>query len=221
MNDDEKQSLIKQIMCILAVILLSALVRCSFSVQLPEADMSVPELIAYYGYPIEEHTAITEDGHHLVLHRIPNGIRENGMAKYVKRPVIFLQHGFVGSSAVWVTNLPSQSAGFVFADAGFDVWMGNARGNTYSVNHTSFTRDDDEYWKFTFDEISRYDLETMIDKALNVTGQTTVFYVGHSEGSVTMFAKLATDPAFSSKLSRFFAFRVDCITITIMLSFLI
>ncbi|VDK53034.1 unnamed protein product [Anisakis simplex] len=163
------------------------------------------ELVQYHGYPIEEHIATTTDGYHLLLHRIPFGVNENGKNKYHRRPVIFLQHGFVGSSATWVTNLPSQSAGFVFADSGFDVWMGNARGNTYSQEHNRFTRNDDEYWKFTFDQISKYDLETMIDKALNVSGQKQLSYVGYSEGCVTMLAKLAIDPAFSAKVSKFFA----------------
>uniref|UniRef100_A0A914ZSU8 WAP domain-containing protein n=1 Tax=Parascaris univalens TaxID=6257 RepID=A0A914ZSU8_PARUN len=97
-------------------------------------------------------------------------------------------------------NPPSQSAGFVFADAGFDVWMGNTRGNTYSHKHNSLTRNDWAYWNFTFDEVSYYDLEAMIDKVLNVTRQTHVHYVAHSEGCILMLAKLSIDPIFSSKV---------------------
>lgn len=94
------------------------------------------------------------------------------------------------------------STGYILADAGYDVWMGNYRGNKYSRNHTYLDPDKDEtkFWDFSWHEMGIYDLPTMIDYVLEKTQEKKVFYVGHSQGTTGFFVMCSEKPEYNDKI---------------------
>lgn len=69
----------------------------------------------------------TEDGYILSLDRItPFGKK---VGDDFEAPVILLQHGIEDSSIQWVINSPDLAIAFILSRAGYDVWLGNNRGN--------------------------------------------------------------------------------------------
>ena len=70
-------------------------------------------MIRYHGYTCEIHKITTSDGYILTHHRIPYGKNNKGGGQPV-----FLQHGFIDSSATWTMNPPAQSLAFILADNG-------------------------------------------------------------------------------------------------------
>ncbi|KAM6442297.1 lysosomal acid lipase/cholesteryl ester hydrolase isoform 2-T4 [Liasis olivaceus] len=168
----------------------------------PETAMNVSEIIVYRGYPSEEYEVVTDDGYILYINRIPHG--KISQKTKEPKPVVFLQHGLLADSSVWVTNLDYNSLGFVLADAGYDVWLGNSRGNTWSRKHVNYTMKQQEFWIFSYDEMAMYDLPASINFILNKTGQEQLFYVGHSQGTTIAFAGFSALPQLAKKIKMFF-----------------
>ena len=147
-------------------------------------------MIALVGYTPETHIVITEDGYILHLHRI----KGDG-------PTIFCQHGLEDSSAAWVLAGPDHGApGFRLAEAGYDVWMGNYRGNTYSRAHASLDPSSKEFWRFTWDEMAKYDLPAMLNFTLEYTGKDKIYYIGHSMGTTTYMAMDSYYESFADRV---------------------
>ncbi|OXU22298.1 hypothetical protein TSAR_007236, partial [Trichomalopsis sarcophagae] len=120
----------------------------------PHMHLDVKGILELYEYGIEIHTAETSDNYLLELHRITgNKINKNPAGK----PPILLMHGLMSSSMDWVIAGPGKGfeefnilllLGFILADAGYDVWLGNVRGSKYSRKHKRLTTDEPTYWGF-------------------------------------------------------------------------
>ncbi|XP_045113942.1 gastric triacylglycerol lipase-like [Portunus trituberculatus] len=110
--------------------------------------------------------------------------------------VVFLQHGLMGSSDNWNTNTYDNSLAYLLSDAGYDVWMGNFRGNIYSRRHVNFTHQDPQFWRFSYDEMAKHDLPAMLEHVLVETGVEKVVYVGHSMGTTVFFATMSSLPDY-------------------------
>ncbi|XP_063239532.1 gastric triacylglycerol lipase-like [Bacillus rossius redtenbacheri] len=175
-------------LCVLAALGLPA--SCRYDT---DQELSTPDLVRKHGYPAESHVALTADGYLLTLHRIPHGRTRPDAGG---RPVVFLQHGLLSSSADWVIMGPNTSLAYILADEGFDVWMGNVRGNTYSKSHVNLSSSDPLFWRFSWDEMAVFDLPAALDLVLATTGRRRLFYVGHSMGTSMFFALACTRPDY-------------------------
>jgi lysosomal acid lipase/cholesteryl ester hydrolase len=98
---------------------------------------SIETIITENGFEFEQHEVTTLDGYILTLHRIPG----NGSP-------ILLQHGIEDSTMEWIINSEDKALAFMLSRKGHDIWMGNNRGNTYSMRHVNFTSNQKEFWDF-------------------------------------------------------------------------
>ena len=81
------------------------------------------------------------------------------------------------------------------AKAGYDVWLGNNRGNIFSNEHEKldWAVDEKEYWDFSFPELGTYDLPAMVETVVEETNGRKVRYIGTSLGTTQMFYALQSD----------------------------
>lgn len=91
------------------------------------------------------------------------------------------------------------------ADQGYDVWLGNARGNRYSRQHVANDPDGwrgnrRRFWSFSWHEIGMFDLPTMIDYVSSITGYRRMHYIGHSQGTTSFFVMGAERPEYNDRI---------------------
>ena len=131
------------------------------------------------------------------------------------KPVL-LQHPLLGESANFIINSPAgflnestavvgNNLGFELAKRGYDVWLGNVRGNVNGRKHKTMSPNDSRFWLFSVDEHSAIDLPAMINYIKKETGSSKIDYVGHSQGTMIMFALLSRNPEYSQVVDRFIA----------------
>lgn len=155
----------------------------------------VLQLIDNAGYVGEAHRVTTEDGYVLKVHRI----RSNYSTELKQHPV-FLMHGLFAASADFLVTGPKIALAYLLADKGYDVFMGNCRGNKHSSKHKILSPDSRKFWNFSFHEIGYFDLPAMIDFMLHETNSLKAFYVGHSQGASALLVFLSARPEYNDKI---------------------
>lgn len=81
---------------------------------------------------------------------------------------MFLQHGLFSCSDTWIVNDEKVAPAYQLARAGYDVYLGNNRGNFYSNKNLKLDprADNEEFHDYSFEEYGKFDLTTQISKAL-------------------------------------------------------
>jgi len=155
-----------------------------------DVGKNMTEIVQARGYDIYQFDVITEDGYILTMFNIPYGKASAKSPRGQRGPPVLLQHGLLDSSFTFVSNFEDESLAYILADQGFDVWFGNNRGNTYGRRHVTKNPDDgtNDFWSFTWDEMASYDVPTFINFVVDQTGYSSIGWVGHSEGTIQIFA---------------------------------
>lgn len=181
-----------------------------FAASIAEAS-DFTDICNLFGYLTEEHIVQTGDGYLLGLHRLPcrkgeEHLRVNQGAGSVQKKVVYLHHGLLMSSEVWVClTEETRSLAFQLVEQGYDVWLGNNRGNKYSKKSVKHSPISNEFWSFSIDEFALYDVPDSIGYILEVTGQPSLSYIGFSQGSAQAFAALSIHPYLNQKIDVFVA----------------
>ena len=145
---------------------------------------------------------VTDDGYILNLSRIPGKKGESVSGK----PAVLFVHAQDCDMMEYLVNTPDTAPALVLANLGYDVWLGNNRGNRYSLEHTKLNVKKKAYWDFYQEDMARQDAPAFINKVLAETGRQNLTYIGHSEGTTQFFMGASLLPDFyAEKVNLFVA----------------
>jgi len=153
---------------------------------------------------------MTKDGYLLGLHRLPakKGQMKNspGTANEGGTGVVYMHHGLLMNSEIWVCMTEEERClPFVLVEQGFDVWLGNNRGNKYSKKSIHHSPNSTKFWDFSIDDFAWHDIPDSIEYILDATGARSISYIGFSQGTAQAFAALSIHPSLNRKVDVFVA----------------
>uniref|UniRef100_T1JV91 Lipase n=1 Tax=Tetranychus urticae TaxID=32264 RepID=T1JV91_TETUR len=167
----------------------------------PDEAATCGQLIESRGFEYEVHYVTTEDGYILQNFRIINRYAKESGKKL--KPILLL-HAFATSCSAWLVNSPAE-LGFLLANLGYDVWLINVRGTSYSTNHTHLDPEDPQFWDYSFYEIGIYDVTATVEYIKKETGfgeffskhlNETIIVVGFSQGTIQLLIQMSAIPGY-------------------------
>ncbi|KAK5709999.1 cholesterol esterase [Elasticomyces elasticus] len=153
------------------------------------------ELCELFGYYAEEHIVQTGDGYLLGVHRL-------GWRKGEEDSRVNAGPGSIPKESGVFTSRTTHE---FRVEQGYDVWLGNNRGNKYSKKSLHSTPTSPEFWNFSMDQFAFHDIPDSIDYILSTTGQSNLSYIGFSQGTAQAFATLSIHPTLNAKINVFVA----------------
>ncbi|XP_035714197.1 lipase 3 isoform X2 [Folsomia candida] len=167
--------------------------------------LTIDERLTRLGYPVERINVTTEDGYILGIYRIPFSPKSPLVEGVVKKSVV-LGHGLLANGLSYLQQGDSRNLAMILADSGFDVYIVNFRGNSYSQGHINpdMTLDNWKYWDFSFHEMGIFDLPAIIETVTDITKQESMYYVGHSMASTALTVMLSERPEYNRRIATAF-----------------
>ena len=179
----------------------SAAVPVSDALKAEDHFLSFGSMCRTKHYPFEQHKVMTDDGYFLTVFRIPGRKNESLTdAIAASRPPVLLWHGLMDSADSWIINDEPLAPAFVLANQGYDVWVGNSRGNLYSREHRFLDPehgvDEQEFFDFSFEEFGLHDSNATISYILQETGKKKLSVAGVSMGGCQFLVGMMDNLSF-------------------------
>ena len=143
----------------------------------------IPNPHQYSGYNLEEHRVKREDGIILSIWYLT--------PKTKTTKVAYFQHGLIDTAWCFF-QMDKKSLPFLLFERGFDIWLGNSRGNIFSNRYKIHNK---KFYDFTMDDKVKYDLPSTIKYIKSKTGVKKMTYIGHSQGTTIFFMLYMHNPS--------------------------
>ncbi|WLF79268.1 hypothetical protein PVL30_003020 [Lodderomyces elongisporus] len=119
---------------------------------------NINDIVSEYGYRARDHVVTTKDGYLLVIHKLEklHNVTDHHSSS---GQIVYFHHGLMTNSELWVLGSSKEKfLPFLLVDLGYEVWLGNNRGNKYSKKHLKLSSASPEFWDFSLDELAYFDV---------------------------------------------------------------